>query len=71
MAQLAQSGVRVVMVAPVFLARGRHVKRDLPELVAQASAKHGLTIRVLPSLCEVDVLLQSTADWIAQAALDE
>jgi sirohydrochlorin cobaltochelatase len=70
-AQLAQSGVREIVVAPVFLARGGHVKRDLPELVAQASAKYGLAIRVLPSLGEVEVLLQSMADWIAQSALDE
>ena len=68
-AQLAQSGVKEIIVAPLFLARGSHVKQDLPELVAKASAHYGITFRVLPTLGEVDGLLEAIATWISQAAL--
>lgn len=70
-AQLVQSGVTEIVVAPVFLSRGGHVKRDLPEMVAVASATHGVAIRVLPTLGEVEVLLGAMAEWIAQSALKE
>jgi sirohydrochlorin cobaltochelatase len=70
-AQLVLSGVKEIVVAPVFLSRGGHVKRDLPEMVAVASAAHGIAIRVLPTLGEVEVLLAAMAEWIAQSALKE
>ncbi len=68
-AQLAQSGVQEIVVAPVFLARGGHVQRGLPELVRAATAKHGITFQVLPTIGEVDTLLEAMAKWIMQAAL--
>jgi sirohydrochlorin cobaltochelatase len=70
-AQLVQSGVTKIVVAPLFLSRGGHVKRDLPEMIAVASAAHGVVIRVLPALGEVEVLLEAMAEWIAQSALNE
>ncbi len=69
-AQLVQSGVTEIVVAPVFLSRGGHVKRDLPEMVAVACAAHGVAIRVLPTLGEVEVLLEAMAEGIARSALD-
>jgi sirohydrochlorin cobaltochelatase len=63
-AQLAQSGVNEITVAPVFLARGGHVKKDLPELVAAATAAHGVRFQVLPTIGEVEPLLNGIADWI-------
>jgi sirohydrochlorin cobaltochelatase len=70
-AQLVQSGAKEIVVAPVFLSRGGHVKRDLPQMVAVASATHGVAIRVLPTIGEVEVLLEAMAEWIAQSALKE
>jgi sirohydrochlorin cobaltochelatase len=67
-AQLARAGVTDVTVAPVFLARGGHVKKDLPALVAAASAAHGMRFKILPTIGEVDVLLNGIADWVAQSA---
>jgi sirohydrochlorin cobaltochelatase len=67
-AQLARSGVEDVTVAPVFLARGGHVKKDLPELVAAASAAHGMRFMILPTIGEIDVLLNGIADWIVGSA---
>jgi sirohydrochlorin ferrochelatase len=34
-------GARSVVVAPFFLAPGRHVTQDLPELTREASERHG------------------------------
>lgn len=63
-AQLAATGVNEIIVAPIFLARGGHVKKDLPELVEAARVAHGLTFQVLPTIGEVDSLLESIATWI-------
>ena len=47
--QLAAQGVRRVRVLPVFLAAGKHLRVDLPELIAQAQAAHPqLQFEVLP-----------------------
>jgi len=67
-AQLAQAGVTEVVVAPVFFARGSHVKKDLPQLVAAASSRHGMTFRVLPTIGEVDFLLEAIAGWVVQSS---
>ncbi len=67
-AQLAESGVKEVVVAPVFFARGSHVKKDLPALVAEAAAKHGMTFRVLPTIGEVELLLEAIAGWVVHSA---
>ncbi len=66
-AQLAATGTEEIIVAPIFLARGGHVKKDLPELVEAARAAHsahGLSFQVLPTIGEVDSLLESIASWI-------
>ncbi len=66
--QLAHAGVTEVVVAPLFLARGGHVKRDLPALVREAAAKYGMAFRILPTLGEVEPLQAAIADWIGRAA---
>ena len=63
-AQLAATGVEEIIVAPIFLARGGHVKKDLPELVEAARVAHGLSFQVLPTIGEVDSLLEAIAAWV-------
>ncbi len=67
-AQLAATGVQEIIVAPIFLARGGHVKKDLPELVDAAQTLHGLTFQVLPTIGEIDALLEAIAGWVIHAA---
>ncbi len=67
-AQLAEAGAKEVTVAPVFLARGSHVKQDLPALVAAATVAHGIAFTVLPTIGEVEPLLNGIADWILRSA---
>ena len=62
--QAAAGGACHVVVCPVFLAGGSHVRRDIPELLAKARAAHpGLTI-VLAEPLGADAAL---ADLLARA----
>lgn len=63
--KLGDEGYSHITIAPLFLAPGAHVKRDLPQLVTQAQKMYPrLTIRLLPTLGEVDNLINATATWI-------
>ena len=68
-AEARRQGADAVTLVPLFLGRGGHLQRDLPEIVARVEALHpGLRIRVLPSLGEVPDVLDGIARWIATAA---
>lgn len=63
--QLITRGCDEVVVIPLFLARGGHLKQDLPELIARARSEHaGLRIRETPALGEVPEMLQAIASFI-------
>lgn len=62
-AQCVAQGAAEVVVLPYFLSAGRHVARDIPELVAQAQAQLPHTnVRIAPylglSTALIDALLQ-------------
>jgi sirohydrochlorin cobaltochelatase len=65
-AKLAQAGVKHITVSPVFLARGGHVKRDLPEMAEAATRAHGIAFTILPTLGESDAMLGAIAHWILE-----
>ena len=68
-AQLAASGHERVIVAPVFLAMGGHLKRDLPRLVEGIRARHPrIAIEVLPPIGEIPELIQAVSEWLVNAA---
>ena len=47
----AAAGARAIAVVPYFLAAGRHVREDLPALVAAARTRHpGIDIQLRPHL---------------------
>ena len=71
--ELVAKGVGSVVVAPVFLASGGHVLRDLPDRVAAIAARHpGLSVRVEPALGSlpqvVDAMARACLDALAPAA---
>jgi sirohydrochlorin cobaltochelatase len=43
--RLAARGCRAVVAAPLLLFRAGHARRDVPEAVAAAAARHGLAVR--------------------------
>ncbi|MBI3714398.1 MAG: CbiX/SirB N-terminal domain-containing protein [Betaproteobacteria bacterium] len=67
-AQLTAAGATEVTVAPLFLAPGGHVKNDLPALAEAAAQRHGVAIRVLPSLGEASGMIDAIARWAIEQA---
>lgn len=62
------SGAQRVLIVPVFLARGGHLKHDLPRLVAGLRAAHpGAELSVAAPVGEAEPVLGAMADWIAGA----
>jgi sirohydrochlorin cobaltochelatase len=65
--QLAEAGCRKVCVVPLFLGAGGHVRKDLPELLAELARQHPrVTWTLTRAIGEVDPVVQAMAD----AALD-
>ena len=60
--QMVASGCRQLRVVPVFLGQGGHVRRDVPELIERAAARHaGLAIELASPLGENDAVLEQMA----------
>jgi sirohydrochlorin cobaltochelatase len=67
-AQLAETGHRRIVVAPLFMAQGGHLKEDLPRMLDELRGRHpGVTLEMLPALGEVDAVLDAISDWLAGA----
>lgn len=59
---LVAQGVDAIVVAPVFLAAGGHVLRDLPDRLASIATRHpGLSVRVEPALGSLSTVLEAMA----------
>ena len=65
---LHAEGVRHITVAPIFLALGGHMRKDLPKLIEETQSRTGIEFRILPTLGEVDSLIETIADWVANAS---
>lgn len=61
---LHAQGVRHITVAPIFLAIGGHMRKDLPKLIEETQSRTGIEFRILPALGEVDSLITAIADWV-------
>ena len=68
-AQLVESGHQRITVAPLFLAQGGHLKKDLPRLLRELGARHpAAKIDVLPPIGEVTELLNAISKWLVDSA---
>jgi len=68
-AQLVESGHNRITVAPLFLAQGGHLKKDLPRLLRDLGAMHpAAKIEVLPPIGEVTELLNAISEWLVNSA---
>lgn len=65
---LHAQGVRHITVAPIFLAIGGHMRKDLPKLIEETQSRTGIEFRILPALGEVDSLITAIADWVANSS---
>jgi sirohydrochlorin cobaltochelatase len=68
-ARLAVDGHTRIVIAPLFLAQGGHLKKDLPRLLKELGAKHpSADISVLPPIGEVTELLDAISEWLVSSA---
>ncbi len=66
---LVAEGVSAVVVAPVFLAAGGHVLRDLPARLDEIARRHpGLALRVEPALGALPAVIDAMARHCVEAA---
>jgi sirohydrochlorin cobaltochelatase len=72
-ALLAAGGCREVAIVPMFLGTGGHVRRDLPQLLAQLEAAHpAVAFTLHPAIGEVAAVHEAMAatigGWLAAGA---
>ncbi|MGZ8201754.1 MAG: sirohydrochlorin chelatase [Burkholderiales bacterium] len=66
---LVAAGRQRIAIAPLFMAEGAHLRRDLAELVAQARARHAdVKFKLLPPIGEVEAVIEAMSTWIAANA---
>lgn len=67
-AQSAARGAQRIVLVPLFMAQGSHLKRDLPLLVERIRRRHPqLELQVLPAIGDEPEILQAIADWVLRA----
>ncbi len=63
--KLAAEGHRHIIIAPLFMSEGGHVRRDVPKLLAGLrAAQPGVAIDLLPAIGETDEILDAIADCL-------
>ncbi|WP_310452657.1 CbiX/SirB N-terminal domain-containing protein [Sulfuritalea sp.] len=67
-ASLVDQGATAIVVVPIFMAAGSHVKKDLPQLAANAMDRHpGLVIELAAPVGEAESVLAAMADYALTA----
>jgi len=65
--RLAASGKTRVTIAPLFMAKGAHLTRDLGRMLSEARHSHpDLEIVLLPAAGEAEPVLDAIAGWISR-----
>ncbi len=68
-AKLTAKGIKTVIIVPLFLAQGAHLKRELPQMVEEIRKRHaGTEFRVTPALGETPEIVAAIAEWVQRAA---
>jgi sirohydrochlorin cobaltochelatase len=64
---LVAEGVKTVTVVPLFLASGKHLKRELPERMSALRRNHaGVEFRVTPALGEDLEIISAISAWVTR-----
>lgn len=67
--RLVAEGCGRITVAPLFMAQGAHLKRDLAQLMDEARARHaGVELIALPAAGEADAIVDAIAGWVTAHA---
>jgi sirohydrochlorin cobaltochelatase len=71
-AKLADKGIKTVIIVPLFLAQGAHLKRELPAMVEKIRERHAKTeFRVTPALGEAPEIVAAITAWVQRATAEE
>ena len=61
---LVRQGAAEIVVVPIFMAAGSHVKKDLPQMAADAMGRHaGLVITLAAPVGEAEPVLAAMAEY--------
>lgn len=63
-AEAVSRGTRDVIIVPLFLAAGRHLRKDVPAMIAELEKAHGASIRLAPPIGENPLLGQAIRDVV-------
>ena len=64
--RLVGEGCARITIAPLFMAQGAHLKRDLAKLIAETRARHPqVDVTALTAAGEADTVMDAVAQWIA------
>jgi sirohydrochlorin cobaltochelatase len=64
--RMVGAGCEHVTIAPLFMAQGAHLKRDLAKLVGDVAAKHpNVELVALPAAGEAACVMDAIGEWIA------
>jgi sirohydrochlorin cobaltochelatase len=67
-AQSTARGARRIVLVPLFMAQGGHLKQDLPLLVAKIREQHpGIELQVLPAIGDAPEILRAITDWVLRS----
>ena len=68
-AELLADDIDDITIVPAFMARGGHLRRDLPLLVDNLRLQYpAAQLTLTPALGETNAILGAMADWIAEQA---
>lgn len=63
---LTRDGITRISVLPLFLARGRHLRRDLPQMIEELQSRYPVRIELLPPIGEHPILAAALEQIIAE-----
>lgn len=62
-AALAEEGVRRIVVLPMFIAQGGHLKREVPEIIASLQSRYPVVdFQLATAVGENEAVIQAMAD---------
>lgn len=64
---LAERGAERIVVVPLFLGTGGHIRKDLPPLIEAAQAKVGVAVTAVTAAGENEGVLAAIAEYCMQS----
>jgi sirohydrochlorin cobaltochelatase len=65
--RVAAQGAQRVIVVPLFMAQGGHLKQDLPRMLGKLREQHPrLEFQVMAAIGDAPEILQAITDWVVR-----